>query len=91
MINLIDKNQKVFNLFIKVALHKLFGVLPIYAIALIIGFTGALFIAKFTSLNQKPKFHWILSYLGFVVSVVWIYTIANEIVNLLTVKSFFLN
>jgi amino acid permease len=68
----------------------LFGVIPIYAIAIIIGVCGAAFIAQFTSLNQKPKFHWILSYLGFVVSVVWIYTIANEIVNLLTVKELLL-
>ena len=69
-----------------VANHKLFGALPIYAIAIIIGVLGAIYIARFTSLNHKPKFQWILSYLGFVVSVVWIYTIANEIVNLLTVS-----
>ncbi|XP_071944213.1 mitochondrial sodium/calcium exchanger protein-like [Antedon mediterranea] len=36
-----------------------------------------------TNQNKQPRFHSAYAYLGFLVAVVWIYTIANEIVNVL--------
>ncbi|RWS25205.1 sodium/potassium/calcium exchanger 6-like protein [Leptotrombidium deliense] len=38
----------------------------------------------FTSIRDfPPSYHWIFGYLGFVVSVIWIYALANEVVSLL--------
>lgn len=69
----------------------LFRVLPLWAVALIVGFAAAVFIALTTRLHEAPKFHWIFAYFGFLVSVIWIYSIANEIVNLLTAFGVILN
>lgn len=66
--------------------HALFQVLPMWAVALIIGVVATAIVAVGTKLHEKPKFHWLFAYFGFFVSVIWIYTIANEIVNLLTVN-----
>ena len=60
--------------------------MPVWGIAFIVGVALAVVVFFTTTLNQQPKFHWIFAYLGFLVSVVWIYTIANEIVNILTVS-----
>lgn len=43
----------------------------------------------FTKWQKKPKNHQLVSWLGFIVSVMWIYKLANEIVNLLTVTYLF--
>jgi FtsH-binding integral membrane protein len=43
----------------------------------------------FTKWQTKPRYHNLISWLGFLVSVMWIYTIANEIVHLLTVRLFY--
>lgn len=40
----------------------------------------------FTKWQKNPKYHDLISWMGFIVSVMWIYTIANEIVHLLTVR-----
>ena len=58
--------------------------------ALICGATVAVLIALLTSLNKPPRFQWLFAYLGFGASVIWIYMIANEIVNILTVIICFL-
>ncbi len=90
------------------ALNNLFGVIPVWSIALAFGICLALFIFFVTDRFERPRFHLVIvfifldwnclfvlqinsncpikmfAYLGFVVSVVWIYSLANEIVNLLT-------
>jgi hypothetical protein len=42
---------------------------------------SAFFVFLFTSPVQQPRFHFLFAYLGFVVSVVWIYSLANEVVS----------
>jgi sodium/potassium/calcium exchanger 6 len=69
----------------KISDSALFGVIPVWLLGLIFGFGSAAVIFFATNLNQRPKFQWIFAYFGFLVSVIWIYSIANEIVNLLTV------
>ena len=42
-------------------------------------------IVLFTSVSDKPPiYHWLFAYFGFIVSVGWIYALANEVVDLLT-------
>jgi sodium/potassium/calcium exchanger 6 len=65
---------------------NLFGILPMWIVAIAFSVVSVLFICFMTKFNEKPKFHWIFAYFGFFVSVIWIYSIANEIVNLLTVS-----
>ncbi|XP_052801563.1 mitochondrial sodium/calcium exchanger protein-like isoform X2 [Mya arenaria] len=67
----------------KVGLGTIGGTFPIWALTLIVCVMLAA-IVFFTSKNeQEPKYHPGFAYLGFVVAVVWIYSIANEIVNIL--------
>lgn len=67
----------------------LFRVVPVWSLAVVVGVASACFIAFTSKLTERPKYQWIFAYYGFFVSVIWIYSIANEIVNLLTVKIFF--
>ena len=73
------------------AFVKLFDVVPLWSLALVLGFILATLIAIKTDLNEKPRGHWLFAYLGFVVSTIWIYITANEIVNLLTAFGIILN
>ncbi|XP_068678580.1 mitochondrial sodium/calcium exchanger protein-like isoform X2 [Montipora foliosa] len=59
------------------------GQFPVWALALCAGLIFALIVAMGTRSDIRPKGHFLLAYLAFVVSVIWIYTTANEIVNLL--------
>lgn len=75
----------------KTAQSNLFRVIPVWAAALVLGFGLSVGVALTTRLHVKPRFHFIFAYLGFLVSVIWIYSIANEIVNLLTAFGVILN
>lgn len=67
----------------KVGFTMIGGHFPIWALTLILGIILAA-VVYFTSKNEeKPRYHAAFAYLGFVVAVVWIYSIANEIVNIL--------
>lgn len=68
----------------------IFRVIPVWSAALVVGFGAAILVGLTTRLHERPKFQWIFAYFGFFVSVIWIYSIANEIVNLLTVTLEFL-
>ncbi|XP_077995463.1 mitochondrial sodium/calcium exchanger protein-like [Glandiceps talaboti] len=74
----------LFSVFVtKVALKSVSGGFLVWHLVLIISFVLAL-VVFFTSKHEKqPIYHPVFAYLGFVVAVLWIYSIANEIVNIL--------
>lgn len=59
------------------------GTFPVYVLVLVVALVVAVVVFVTTSTNKRPRFHTGFAYLGFVVAVVWIYCIANEIVNIL--------
>ncbi|CAH1803024.1 unnamed protein product, partial [Owenia fusiformis] len=66
-----------------VALSYINGVFPVLALVFLVGIPVAALV-YFTSKNDEPPvYHTVFAFIGFVVSVIWIYAIANEIVNIL--------
>lgn len=61
----------------------IWGGLPIAVIVLIAGSIVGGLIYKMTKYDTPPAYHWAFGYLGFMVSVTWIYGLANEVVDLL--------
>uniref|UniRef100_A0A8C4T9N9 Solute carrier family 8 member B1 n=1 Tax=Erpetoichthys calabaricus TaxID=27687 RepID=A0A8C4T9N9_ERPCA len=64
-------------------LYRISGDLPLWVLVLLVGLflAGIVF---FTTTNQEPpKYHFVFSLLGFLVSAMWISTAATEVVNLL--------
>ena len=62
------------------------GVFPVCVVVLVVATLLAILVAC-TSTNDRPPFyHCVFAWIGFAVSVAWIYSIANEIVNLLQVQ-----
>jgi len=59
------------------------GRFPAWALALCVGVLLAVIVAMTTRSDRRPCAHFLFAYLAFIVSVIWIYTTANEIVNLL--------
>lgn len=67
----------------KVGFHMIGGHFPAWALTLVLSIILAA-VVFFTSKNEEhPKYHAAFAYLGFIVAVIWIYSIANEIVNIL--------
>lgn len=59
------------------------GGFPVAVLVLLVGAMVAALV-YFTSSSEKPPvYQWVFGYLGFLVSVVWIYGLANEVVDLL--------
>lgn len=73
-----------FVLLTQVGFIKIGGVVPLWAVVLAVGFILCCAMLIVTDHHTKPRYHSGFAFLGFGVSVVWIYCIANEIVNLLT-------
>lgn len=67
----------------KVGLIKVGGVLPLVVIPVAVGLLAALLVALTSSNNHPPRYHFLFAWLGFAVAIVWIYSLANEIVNML--------
>lgn len=40
-------------------------------------------VLHYTKANEAPKWHWMLSFVGFVIALNWIFLLANEMVGLL--------
>jgi sodium/potassium/calcium exchanger 6 len=57
--------------------------IPWTAIVVFLGTIVAITVYLFTKFEEIPKYHSVFGYLGFVVSVAWIYGMANEVVDLL--------
>ncbi|XP_020631804.1 sodium/potassium/calcium exchanger 6, mitochondrial-like, partial [Orbicella faveolata] len=64
------------------------GRFPAWALALCGGIVLALVIAMTTRSDKQPWGHFLFAYVAFAISVIWIYTTANEIVNLLQTFGF---
>ena len=56
-------------------------------IALLCGLTFAVLLLCTSKPNRPPPYQSFLAAIGFVVSIVWIYVVANEIVSLLKVSA----
>jgi len=67
------------------------GVFPLWALMLLIGACLSLITWLRSDSTNPPKFLPVFAYIGFVVSVIWIYTLANEMVNLIQTLGVFLN
>jgi sodium/potassium/calcium exchanger 6 len=72
------------SLLTQVGFIKIRDVFPIWAVVAIVGTILCFAMLILTEYHTKPRYHSGFAFLGFAVSVVWIYSIANEIVNLLT-------
>lgn len=58
-------------------------VVPIPAIAFAVSLIASVVVYFTSKFEKPPTYHWIFAYIGFVVSVSWIYALANEVVDLL--------
>ena len=56
---------------------------PLWGITIVIGFLLGVFVILSSSYRHQPFYHKLFSFIGFGVSVVWIYSLANEVVNVL--------
>ncbi|CAF2033558.1 unnamed protein product [Rotaria magnacalcarata] len=68
----------------KVGFMKIANFFPVWAVVAIVGAILCFASLILTEYHTKPRYHSGFAFLGFAVSVVWIYCIANEIVNLLS-------
>ncbi|CAG5125829.1 unnamed protein product, partial [Candidula unifasciata] len=74
----------VFGIFvIGVGFNEIGGVFPIYGIVIIVCAILAVIVYFTSKTDERPVYHTAFAFLGFVVAVIWIYSIANEIVNIL--------
>lgn len=53
------------------------------AIVFFIAFLVATIVYLTSKFEESPPYHWVFGYIGFVISVIWIYGLANEVVDLL--------
>lgn len=59
------------------------GIIPVICVIFVIALIFSIIVFLTSENDKPPKYHCAFSYLGFLVSVLWIYCIANEIVVLL--------
>ncbi|XP_054718677.1 mitochondrial sodium/calcium exchanger protein-like [Uloborus diversus] len=67
------------------AFHMIGGVFPFFVLLLCVCIACSVFVYCRAERHIPPNYHWLFAYLGFAVSVTWIYCLANEIVALLQV------
>ncbi|KAG9354431.1 hypothetical protein JZ751_001140 [Albula glossodonta] len=64
-------------------LHYIEGEFPVWALTLISGLFLSIIIFCTTTNEQPPRYHFVFSLMGFIVSAMWISTAASEVVSLL--------
>uniref|UniRef100_H3AUA4 Solute carrier family 8 member B1 n=1 Tax=Latimeria chalumnae TaxID=7897 RepID=H3AUA4_LATCH len=64
-------------------LQEIGGLFPVWAVVLLVGVVLAAIVFFTTQNEQPPVYHCLFSFLGFVVSAMWISAVATEVVNLL--------
>ena len=67
----------------KLGFYRINGYFPLWGLSLIFGFFLATFVIMSSSYRIQPFYHKLFSFIGFGVSVIWIYSLANEVVNVL--------
>ncbi|XP_064424332.1 mitochondrial sodium/calcium exchanger protein isoform X2 [Latimeria chalumnae] len=67
----------------KYGLQEIGGLFPVWAVVLLVGVVLAAIVFFTTQNEQPPVYHCLFSFLGFVVSAMWISAVATEVVNLL--------
>ncbi|XP_021341574.1 sodium/potassium/calcium exchanger 6, mitochondrial-like isoform X2 [Mizuhopecten yessoensis] len=75
----------------KVGFETIGGTFPLWVLSLIIGAGLSILVLLTTKNDVQPKYHAVFAYLGFLVACIWIYSIANEIVNILQTFGIVLN
>uniref|UniRef100_A0A8C6RTE7 Mitochondrial sodium/calcium exchanger protein n=1 Tax=Nannospalax galili TaxID=1026970 RepID=A0A8C6RTE7_NANGA len=63
--------------------YEIGGLLPVWAVVVIVGTALASVTFFATSNRQPPRLHWIFAFLGFLTSALWINAAATEVVNIL--------
>jgi len=69
----------------QVGLYNIGGVFPVWTLVMILGTVVGIVVACTSKSDTPPVYHCVYAWIGFAAAVVWIYSIANEIVNLLQV------
>ncbi|XP_033747126.1 mitochondrial sodium/calcium exchanger protein-like [Pecten maximus] len=75
----------------KVGFETIGGTFPLWALGLIIGAGLSLLVFCTSKDDVQPRYHAVFAYLGFLVACIWIYSVANEIVNILQTFGIALN
>lgn len=68
---------------VQVGMRPISGGFLVWHLVLCIGVVLASVVFFTSKYEKQPAYHPLFAYLGFVVAVIWIYSVANEIVNLL--------
>lgn len=64
-------------------MYEIGGLVPVWAVVVILGTFLAAVTFFATSNNEPPRFHWLWAFLGFLTSALWINAAATEVVNVL--------
>ncbi|KFM82684.1 Sodium/potassium/calcium exchanger 6, partial [Stegodyphus mimosarum] len=67
------------------AFYLIGGVFPVFILLISVCICCSVLVYCTSERDIPPSYHWLFAYLGFAVSVTWIYCLANEIVALLQV------
>ncbi|ERE75248.1 sodium/potassium/calcium exchanger 6-like protein, partial [Cricetulus griseus] len=64
-------------------IYEIGGLLPVWAVVVIVGTALASVTFFATSNREPPRLHWLFAFLGFLTSALWINAAATEVVNIL--------